>query len=258
MHRLDGKTAIITGAAGGIGGAAAALFARHGATVYACDVLDGPKHPLPEGCHYRRLDIADEDGWQALVAEVAGQNGGVDILVNNAGIAILKPVVELSKQEFERVLAVNLTGTFLGMKYVGDAMMRAGKGSIINIASSAGLQGNNSMGAYSASKFGIRGLSKVSALEMGLSGVRVNSVYPGPIDTDLTNPDRLSAAALKDHELSRRQPIQRFAAPEEIANVCLFLASDEASYVTGAEISADGGMTIGFYMSVLPGGPQSA
>jgi len=258
VKRLEGKTAIITGAAGGIGGAAAVLFARHGATVYACDVLDKPKYELPEGCHYRHLDIADEQGWRALADEILRDHGSIDILLNNAAIAILKPVVELTKAEFERVVAVNLTGTFLGMKYVGDEMMRAGKGSIINICSSAGLQGNNAMGAYTASKFGIRGLSKVAALEMGLSGVRVNSVYPGPINTDLTNPERLSPDALKDHELSRRQPIQRFAEPEEIANVCLFLASDEASYVTGAEISADGGMTIGFYMAVLPGGPQSA
>jgi len=256
MGKLEGKVAIVTGGSSGIGAATASKFAAEGAQVIAGDIVDKPAHEA--GILGVPLDVSSAANWEKVVAETMSRYGKIDILINNAGMAILKKIVDLTPDEFDRVINVNLKGVFLGLKYVGAAMMTGRGGSIVNISSSAGLEASNAFGAYSASKWGVRGITKVAALEMGLSGVRVNSVHPGPTLTGLTNPGGAPAASFLEHPLARMQPIQRFAAAEEIARVNLFLASDDAAYVTGAEIAVDGGMTIGRYMPWLPGAPTTA
>jgi 3alpha(or 20beta)-hydroxysteroid dehydrogenase len=249
MGRLDGKTAVITGGASGIGAATARLFVKQGSSVVIADILSdegqGLATELGERARFRFLDVSDE----------ASKLAGIDILVNNAAIAIANTLVSLSKQDFERVLAVNLVGAFLGIKHVAPQMIERRSGSIVNISSNQGLIASNAMAAYASSKWGIRGLAKTAALELGLHGVRVNSVFPGPVNTRMGNPAGMPEDEINQHEALKLQPIQRIGRPEEVAHVCLFLASDDASYVTGAEVAVDGGMTIGQYMSFLPGGP---
>lgn len=259
MGRLQGKAAIVTGAARGMGAATARLFAAEGARVAIADILDEEGEALAAAIGgsaiYVHLDVADEDQWRVALCAVRDAHGSVDVLVNNAGIMAPATIVDLSLAEFNRVIGINLTGTFLGMKHCAPLMMARGSGSIVNISSTEGLEGMNAMGAYAASKWGVRGLTKVAAMEMGLYGVRVNSVHPGHTNTHMGNPEGAPEAELNKLRSVRSQPIQRVAAPEEIARVVLFLASEEASYLTGAEIAADGGMTIGRYMDSLPGAP---
>jgi 3alpha(or 20beta)-hydroxysteroid dehydrogenase len=258
MGSLAGKIAVVTGGASGIGAATARLFATQGATVIIGDILaDQGRHladELGENAHYQHLDVSDEASWQALVADTR-KLGSADILVNNAAIAIAATVVGLSKRGFEKVLGVNLVGAFLGIKHLAPRMIERRKGSIVNISSNQGLIASNAMAAYASSKWGMRGLAKTAALELGLHGVRVNTVFPGPVNTKLGNPTGMSEEEINRHEALKKQPIQRIGRPEEVAQVCLFLAGDDASYVTGAEVTVDGGMTIGQYMDFLPGGP---
>jgi 3alpha(or 20beta)-hydroxysteroid dehydrogenase len=234
--RLEGKVAIVTGAARGIGAATALLFAEEGAKVVIADVLDEAGAALAReigaAAHYHHADVTDEADWLALAETAEKHFGPVDMLVNNAGIGLFKTVIDTSKVEFERVLAINLTGVFLGIHTVAPGMVARGRGSIVNISSNEAMRGVNGLGAYAASKWGVRGLTKVAAMELGHKGVRVNSVHPGGTDTDLANPAKRSADELQPTYTI--QPIQRIGRPREIAAVCLFLASDEASYVCGA------------------------
>jgi 3alpha(or 20beta)-hydroxysteroid dehydrogenase len=257
--RVQGKVAIISGGARGLGGATTRLLAAEGAKVVIAVVLDADGLQLAKEiggaalyCHH---DVTDEASWQSLVAQARQQFDRIDILVNAAGVVFFGTVVDTPKAEFERVLAVNLVGTFLGMKSVGPTMMAQRKGAIINFSSVDGMKGTNAMGAYAASKWGVRGLSKVAAMELGLHGIRVNSIHPGGINTMMGNPGGLRGAEL--NQPYQRQPIQRIGEPEEIARTCLFLASDEASYICGTEIIVDGGMVCGFYQDMLPGAPIS-
>jgi 3alpha(or 20beta)-hydroxysteroid dehydrogenase len=254
MAKLRGKTTVVTGAAGGIGAAVARLFAAEGARVILCDVLEDEGRATAAAIggdtHFRSLDVADEAGWLAL----AEAFGPIDILVNNAAIAIADIITNLSKVDFERVMAVNLVGPFLGIKHLAPGMVARGGGAIINISSNQGLIASNAMAAYSSSKWALRGLSKVAALELGTKGVRVNTVFPGPVNTRMGNPADVAEQDLNRHPSLQRQPIRRVARPSEVAPLCLFLASDDASYITGAEVAVDGGMTVGQYMDFLPGG----
>jgi len=258
--RLEGKVAIVTGAARGIGAATAMLFAEEGAKVVIADVLDEAGEELAreigDAALYHHADVTDENDWQALVPAAEKQFGPVDVLVNNAGIGLFKTVIDTTKAEFERVLAINLTGVFLGIHTVAPGMVARGRGSIVNISSNEAMRGVNGLGAYVASKWGVRGLTKVAAMELGHKGVRVNSVHPGGTDTDLANPLHKSPDELQPTYTI--QPIQRIGRPREIAAVCLFLASDEASYVCGAEFAVDGGSSIGRYRGALPGKPDGA
>jgi 3alpha(or 20beta)-hydroxysteroid dehydrogenase len=261
VDRLSGKVALVTGAARGIGAAIARLFLENGAKVAIADVLDegaALSAELGQNAFFQRLDVSNEADWARALAAVEGRLGQVDVLVNNAAIVIPGVVVDLPTADFLQVLAVNLVGPFLGMKHVAPGMMARGAGSIINISSNQGLIASNGMAAYGSSKWGLRGLTKTAALELGLHGVRVNSVLPGPVNTPMGNPGDIPEAEMNRHETFMKQPIQRIARPSEIAQVCLFLASDDASYVTGAEIAADGGMTIGQYIDFLPGAPSRA
>jgi 3alpha(or 20beta)-hydroxysteroid dehydrogenase len=245
--RLDGKVAIVTGAARGQGEAEARRFVAEGASVLLADVLDEEGEvvaaSLGERAAYRHLDVSSEDEWIAAVADAEARFGPVSVLVNNAGILDFASIDEQDAAKFRRVLDVNLVGPMIGMKSVTPSMIRAGGGSIINTSSNGGIWGLPFLGAYVASKWGIRGLSKTAAMDLGKHRIRVNSLHPGGIDTPMTR--GAGDSGLDDSPFAKRLPIPRFGRVEEVANVVLFLASDEASYVTGAEWSVDGGATAG-------------
>lgn len=260
MKRLEGKVAIVTGGARGMGAATVRLFHEHGAKVAIADVLDAEgtalAQELGEGTGFYRLDVTDEQSWESTVAAVTADLGPVDILVNNAGVLLFRTLLDMPVSEFERVLKVNLVGEFLGIKAVAPGMIARGKGAIVNVSSVDGMKGANGLGAYASSKWGVRGLTKVAALELGHRGIRVNSVHPGGVDTVMTNHDGSSRE--KVNERFADVPLQRVGAPEEVAAATLFLASDEASYIAGAEVVVDGGMTAGFYYPGFPGAPGVA
>lgn len=262
MGRLDGKVAIITGAARGMGGAEAHLFLREGARVVMADVLDDEGEALAatfgDGARYVHLDVTDERSWQDALDATRSTFGTPDVLVNNAGVLHAARLVDTELADLRRVLDVNLVGPFLGMKVVGAAMAEAGRGSIVNVSSTGGMIGMSAIPAYVASKWGLRGLSKSAAIELGPSGVRVNSLHPGGVLTPMVgvtelveadppppgtvDPDPVLAA---NDARSAGQPIARMGRPIEIARLALFLASDESSYCTGAEFVADGGSIAG-------------
>lgn len=243
--RLEGKVAIVTGAARGQGEAHARRFVTEGAKVLLTDVLDedglAVAISLGAAAAYRHLDVSSEDEWTAAVAEAEERFGPVSILVNNAGILDFAPIHKQDVERFRRVIDVNLVGTMLGMKIVAPSMKRAGGGSIINVSSNGGIWGLPSLGAYVSSKWAVRGLSKTAALDLGPIGVRVNSLHPGGIDTPMTS----FGGDSDESSFAKSLPIPRMGHVDEVANVVTFLASDEASYVTGAEWSVDGGATAG-------------
>jgi 3alpha(or 20beta)-hydroxysteroid dehydrogenase len=246
MGALEGKVAIITGAARGQGAAAARLFVAEGARVVVGDVLDDVGKELADSLGdaaiYRHLDVSSEDDWANVVSETVETLGGVDILVNNAGILRFAALPDMPLEDYLRIVNVNQVGTFLGMRAVSKPMMAAGKGAIVNISSVEGLAGMPYLTAYTATKFAIRGMTKVAALELGPHGIRVNSVHPGMIETDMVK----DAAGGHDVDLSpaaKRIALRRMGQSEDIAEVVLFLASDRSAYVTGAELAADGGAT---------------
>lgn len=249
MIRLDNKVAIITGAARGQGAATAQLFVAAGARVFLCDVLDEEGHALAaeigEAATYRRLDVGSKEGWAELVNEAEQAAGKIDVLVNNAAIGGSTPFLEVSEDQMERFLTVNLKGSMLGMQAVIPGMLRRGQGSIINISSCNGLRGTSGFSAYDATKWGIRGLTKSVALEFANKGIRINSVHPGAIDTPMLNPGRGDSSRIAK---SFRVPMGRCGKPTEVAYASLFLASDAASYISGAELAVDGGWTAGIVL----------
>jgi 3alpha(or 20beta)-hydroxysteroid dehydrogenase len=243
MGRLDGKVAIITGAARGQGAAEARLFAAEGAKVVLADILDedGAKvaEEIGDAALYLHLDVADEAAWQATVKAAEEAFGPVSVLINNAGILHFQALHKTTLEDFDRVMRVNVHGVFLGMKTVTPSMVAAGGGSIVNISSTAGLQGLPYLGAYVASKWAVRGLTKTAAIDLGHKGIRVNSVHPGGIDTPMV------AGTNADAPFYQRLPVSRMGSADEVAAAVLFLASDEASYIAGAELAVDGGATSG-------------
>jgi 3alpha(or 20beta)-hydroxysteroid dehydrogenase len=257
MARLDGKVAIITGGARGMGGATSRLFAAEGAKVVIADVLDKEGAALAEelkgSATFQHHDVTDEASWSSVVAKAIATFGKVDILVNNAGILLFKTLLDTSKADYERVLGVNLMGAFLGIKAVAPHMIERGSGSIVNVSSVDGMKGANSLGAYSSSKWGLRGLTRVAAMEFGHKGVRVNSIHPGGIDTAMGNP--YSENRTEVNKRYTMVPLQRVGDPIEAARTSLFLASDDSSYLCGAEIAVDGGMLTGQYYVGFPGAP---
>lgn len=252
--KLEGKVAIVTGASRGQGEATARLFAAEGAKVLVCDVDDvegqAVATSIGDSALFVHLDIRDEAQWQAAVATAKERFGSVDVLINNAGINMPASVADMDKADFMKVLEINLVGPWLGMKSVAPVMFAQGKGAIVNIVSSSGLWAMNGLSAYGSSKWGLRGLSRNAALEYGPHGVRVNAVFPGGINTRMGNVTDEPAADLNKYYVG--QPIKRIGEPEEVARVSLFLASDEASYMCGAELSVDGGQTLGVFTPFLP------
>jgi 3alpha(or 20beta)-hydroxysteroid dehydrogenase len=250
MGRLAGKVALITGAAGGQGAAAARRFVAEGARVVLADVNDEAGKALADelAAHYRHLDVSEEDGWAAAVAEAAEVYGPVTVLVNNAGVLHFSLLQDTSLADYERVIRVNQIGTFLGMRAVVPGMVTAGGGSIINVSSVEGLAAAPLLTAYTASKFAIRGMTKVAALELASKGVRVNSVHPGVVETGLL-PAALGGQPVDLGFVAKKVPMRRVGQPAEIAELVLFLASDDSSYCTGAEFVADGGVTAAHSLS---------
>jgi 3alpha(or 20beta)-hydroxysteroid dehydrogenase len=203
---------------------------------------------------FRKLDVSNEENWKSVVADTTARWGKIDVLINNAGINVPVALVDLAKADFERTLGINLIGPWLGMKSAGPGMMTRGSGSIVNIVSTSGLFAMNGLTPYLASKWALRGVSKTAALEFGPRGVRVNAVFPGGINTPMGNITNEAVEELNKYYVG--QPIARIGEPIEVANVSLFLASDESSYLCGAEIAVDGGQTVGIYTPFLPGAPD--
>ncbi len=257
MGRLKDKVAIVTGGARGMGGATSRLFVAEGAKVVIADVLDADGEKLAKelgpNAMFQHLDVSDESNWRSVIEKTVAKFGRIDVLVNNAGVLLFKTLLETSKSDFERVIGVNLVGTFLGVRLVGEHMVANKRGSIVNISSVDGMKAANGLGAYCSSKWGIRGLTRVAAMEFGHKGVRVNSVHPGGIDTAMGNP--YAEPKEKVNQRYTMVPMQRVGEPEEVARTSLFLASDDASYLCGAEIVVDGGMATGQYYVGFPGAP---
>ncbi|MGH3716918.1 MAG: glucose 1-dehydrogenase [Micromonosporaceae bacterium] len=246
MVRLDGKVALITGAARGQGAAAARRYVAEGARVMIADILDEPGKELAdelgEAARYRHLDVSSESDWADAMAELLEAYGRLDVLVNNAGILAFSALADTSLAEYERVIRINQFGTFLGIRTAVVPMTEAGGGSIVNISSVEGLAGMPHLVAYTSSKFAVRGMTKVAAIELAPKRIRVNSVHPGMIDTPML-PTALGGVEVDLEKAARRVPLRRPGSAEEIANLVVFLGSDESSYCTGAEFVADGGVT---------------
>ena len=255
---LSGKVAIITGAAQGMGAATARIFAAEGARVVIADIAEDTGQALAQeigaSATFARLDVSDEAQWAAAVQHTITTFGTIDILVNNAAVVHFTPIEALDAAEAARVLQINIIGAMLGVKHVAPTMIAAERGAIVNISSVDGLRGCNGLSVYTASKWAIRGLSKTQAMELGPRGIRVNSLHPGGVDTPMGNPAGLSGDALQADY--KRVPLQRIGNPEEIARATAFLASDAASYISGAELAVDGGWAAGYYQPKLWGSPD--
>jgi cyclopentanol dehydrogenase len=247
--RLEGKVAIISGGARGMGAAEAKLFAREGAKVIICDVLEDEGRQTEAEINevggdavFVKLDVTSQDEWENAVNTAIERFGKLDILVNNAGIIVQSTIEDMTVELWDKVMNVNAKGVFLGTKTAIPHMKEAGGGSIVNISSISGIVGQDNVNAgYNASKGAVRIFTKAAAVQYAKENIRVNSIHPGPIATPMTaegraDPERVALTA-------ERTPLGRYGEPEEVANAVLFLASDEASYVTGSEIVVDGGYT---------------
>ena len=231
---------IITGGSGGLGAATATLLAEGGAQVVICDIRDDEgaalADKLGDKVHYRHLDVTRPEDWSAAIKAAESAFGGVNALFNNAGIVSFTPIQESSPEEFRKTIDINLYGVFLGIHLCAPAMARAGGGAIVNTSSTAGMMGYAGIASYVASKWGVRGLTKAAALDLAGEKIRVCSIHPGPIRTNMT-------AGLSE-DMPAAQPIPRFGEPEEVARLVRFLMC-EATYSTGGEFLIDGGVITG-------------
>ncbi len=240
MGRFDNTVALISGGARGMGASHVRGLVGEGARVVFGDILDDEgrafQEELGDSARFVHLDVRSDDDWKGAVAAAEQAFGPVSLLVNNAGILAAAPIEMMDPDEFRRVIDINLVGTFLGMHYTIPSIKKAGGGVIINISSTAGLVGYATLSAYGASKWAIRGMTKIAALELGGDGIRVMSIHPGPIRTPMT-------ADMGD-EVTMMQPIKRFGEPEEVTKLLMFMAAD-ATYSTGSEWVVDGGAVLG-------------
>lgn len=240
-EQLQGKVALISGGARGMGASHAREIVARGGKVVIGDVLDADGERLAEelgaSATYVHLDVTDSAQWDTAVETATTMYGKLDVLVNNAGVLTQGKIGEYGEDEWNRIIGINLTGQFLGITAARQALVDAAPASIINVSSTNGFQGSAAMHGYTASKFGVRGLTKSVALELGGQGVRANSVHPGPIATPMT--EGLDASDLASS-------LHRFGEPREVSNLVCYLASDESSFSTGAEFVVDGGQLAGY------------
>lgn len=244
MQRLAGRVAVVTGAAGGIGRATAIRLAAEGASVLVTDIADG--QPVVDEIEaaggraaFMQLDVVDEQAWERAVLQVVDQFGGLDILVNNAGVGDMATIEETSRADYERTIAITQTSVFLGMKTAATALKASGHGSVVNISSIFGSSGGfGASPAYHAAKGAVRSMTKTAAIGWALEGVRVNSVHPGFVDTAIM--DAARGTEIEDLMMDLT-PMRRLGRPEEVAAGVAYLASDDASFVTGSELYIDGG-----------------
>jgi 3alpha(or 20beta)-hydroxysteroid dehydrogenase len=249
MEDLSGKSALITGGAGGLGAAAAELFIQAGARVVISDIAEERGRALASklgrAAVFRRHDVSNADEWTHTVAAAEQAFGPVSILVNNAAMTIrTAPADSCTEADYRRMFEVNQLSVFLGMRAVVPTMRKLGGGAIVNVSSVAGLAAAKGALAYVATKFAVTGMTKVAALDFGADNIRVNSVHPGVIDTPMIQSETPITGPNPVMEFCKTLPIPRPAAPVEVARVILFLASDSASFCTGAAFSADGGWTL--------------
>jgi 3alpha(or 20beta)-hydroxysteroid dehydrogenase len=242
--RLDGKVALISGGSRGMGAATARRLVEDGAKVVLGDVLDDEGKALAdelgEAARYFHLDVTSEDDWSAAVDATEREFGALNVLVNNAGILRFAAIEEQTLEDFRRLLDINLVGVFLGMRTAIPALRRAGGGSIVNLSSTEGLGASPFLVAYTASKFAVRGITKVAAIELGPDKIRVNSVHPGGIDTPMTR-EVMDDRGRK--YVANKVALKRMGTADDVAALIAFLASDDSSYSTGAEFVVDGGAT---------------
>lgn len=242
MERLKNKVAIITGGARGMGAAHVRLFASEGAKVVFTDLNEEEGRILEKeiggNVKFIKQDVTDAASWEKVVEDTEKIFGQVNILVNNAGISINKPLLEITEDEYRKIVDINQVSVFLGTKAVAASMKKSGNGSIVNISSMNGLVGG-AIG-YTDTKFAVRGMTKAAAIQLSPLGIRVNSVHPGVIETPMVT-EGDSYEVIK--KLSKQIPIRRMAKSEEVSNLVLYLASDESSYSTGSEFVIDGGLT---------------
>jgi 3alpha(or 20beta)-hydroxysteroid dehydrogenase len=242
MGRLDGKVALITGGARGQGAAEGKLFRAEGAEVYLTDVLvdEGQKTAAEIGATFIEHDVTDSGAWAEIVSRIDQEHGHLDVLINNAGIFHMVGLAETERELWDRTIAINQTGVFLGLQAVSEIMIRQRSGSIINISSIAGLRGSGGAFAYGASKWAVRGMTKSAAQELSPHGVRVNSIHPGIIETAMV--DEFSRKGINE-SIRERIPMGHYADALEVAKLALFLGSEDSSYCSGSEFVVDGGMT---------------
>ena len=261
MARLDGKVAVITGATGGIGRAASRLFAEEGARVALVDLDESALREVAvsigeDKASYTAADVTDPDETQAYINEAVNRWGGVDVLLANAGIeGTLSPITDYPIEMFDRVMAVNVRGVWLGLKYAMPVMRERGGGSIVITSSAAGISGTTDMSAYNTSKHAVIGLMRVASLEGAPHGIRVNTVNPAPIETRMMRSiEEQRVAAMDDSSVTMevakqvfadRIPLQRYGDPTEVARMMLFLSSDDSSFCTGGVYMVDGGRSAG-------------
>ena len=260
MARLESEVAIVTGGARGLGRAIAEAYVAEGARVCIADVrielAQRVAEALGADAIALELDVTDEQSWNLAIGACEQAFGSVSVLVNNAGLAEGAAIDETTLESYRRVTEVNQTGVFLGMKSVIPAMKRVGHGSIINMSSIDGLVGSPRIISYIASKWAVRGMTKAVAMEMGPYSIRVNSIHPGHVVTELGLRDGVDPSiitAMVEEHTARHAPMQRTGTPQEIAAMAVFLASNESSYCTGAEFVVDGGFTAGY---PAPGSPN--
>jgi 3alpha(or 20beta)-hydroxysteroid dehydrogenase len=258
VGKLQDRVAIITGAASGMGAATAELFAAEGAKVVLCDLNralgEAVAARIGGDAIFRSLDIRNDAEWAALAAELRDRFGRIDILVNNAAIVGYGAVEEMDVHKSRAVVDTNVFGALLGAKNVAPVMRAAGRGVIINLSSLTGVIGMNGLSSYSASKWAVRGITRSLALEFGPAGIRVCTIVPGGINTPMNNPAGASSDEL--NKAYKHVPLQRIGEPIEVARATLFLVSDDASYITGADLIVDGGDSAGYYQPGLPGSPE--
>jgi 3alpha(or 20beta)-hydroxysteroid dehydrogenase len=244
--RLEGKVALVTGAGRGIGAAISRRFAEEGARLVLTDAdaasVEAVAAAIGEQTEAHAHDVTSEEAWRAAVGRALETHGQIDVLVNNAGVFFAAPLAETALDDFRRLQEVNQVGVFLGMREVAPSMVARGSGSIINMSSVAGVMGSPLLTAYAASKWAVRGMTKAVARELAGSGVRVNSIHPGQIDTDMHARQRERTPELIDR-LVAQIPMRRIGDPREVADAAVYLAADESRFVTGGEIVIDGGVS---------------